>query len=37
MESEAVVTLINRLCAYFNMQPGDLFTYVEDRETWSKE
>ena len=28
---------IDRLCAYFNMQPGDLFIYVESRESQSKE
>ncbi len=24
---------IDKLCAYFNVQPGDLFIYVEDRES----
>ena len=28
---------IDRLCAYFKVQPGDLFIYVEARETRSKE
>lgn len=23
---------INKLCAYFNCQPGDLMEYVEDKE-----
>lgn len=30
-EKVALIT-INRLCAYFQAQPGDLFIYVEDNE-----
>ena len=35
--NKVAISTINRLCAYFNMQPGDLFTYVEDREPVPKE
>lgn len=34
---KVAISTINRLCAYFNVQPGDLLIYVEDRKSESKE
>ena len=31
------INTIDRLCAFFEVQPGDLFVYVENRESGSNE
>ena len=31
------INTIDRLCAFFEVQPGDLFVYVENRGSGSKE